>query len=170
MNQRYIISVLVNNQPGVLTRISGMFSRRGFNIESVTVCETEDEIFSRMTIVMSGDEFILEQILKQLAKTHDVKKVTHLKESESVFRELIMVKIAVRPAKRRELIEIANIYDASIIDLSPNSLILELTGIPSKIDGFLLVLRSYKIIELARSGISALMRGDRTIKEVNDIE
>ncbi len=169
MNQRYIISVLVNNQPGVLTRISGMFSRRGFNIESVTVCETEDESFSRMTIVMCGDEFILEQILKQLAKTHDVKKVTHLRESESVFRELIMVKIAVKPAKRRELIEIANIYDASIIDLSPNSLILELTGIPSKIDGFLLVLRSYSIIELARSGVSALMRGERTIKEVNDI-
>ncbi|MGI6214116.1 MAG: acetolactate synthase small subunit [Christensenellales bacterium] len=170
MNQRYIISVLVNNQPGVLTRISGMFSRRGFNIQSVTVCETEDEKYSRMTIVISGDEYILEQILKQLAKTHDVKKVTHLSESESVFRELIMVKIAVKPSKRRELLEIASIYEASVIDLSPNSLILELTGMPSKIDGFLLVLRSYNIIELARSGISALMRGDRTIKEINNIE
>lgn len=170
MNQRYVISVLVNNHSGVLTRISGLFSRRGFNIQSLTVCETEDVKFSRMTIVVTGDEYVLDQIIKQLNKTHDVKKVTHLCESNSVFRELILVKITVEPAKRRELIEIANIFSASIIDLSPKSLIMELTGATKKIDGFLLVLREYNIIELARSGVSGLMRGEKTIKEINEIE
>ena len=170
MNQRYIISVLVNNHSGVLTRISGLFSRRGFNIQSLTVCETEEPSLSRMTIVVSGDEYILDQIIKQLNKTYDVSKVTHLVEESSVFREIILIKIAIIPSKRRELIEIANIFKASVIDLSPKSMILELTGAPKKIDGFLLVLKDYEIIELARSGVSALMRGEKTIKEINESE
>ena len=162
---KYIVSALVSNKSGVLTRISGMFARRGYNIESLTVCSTENAEFSRMTIVVNGDEYILDQISKQLDKQFEVKKVIQIEPSSSVLRELLIIKVEAPAAARSQIMEIADVYKAKIIDLSPRSVILELTGEPDKIDGFIEVIREYGIIELARTGISALTRGASSIRE-----
>jgi len=161
-----VISALVTNKPGVLNRVAGLFSKRSYNIESLSVCTTEDENLSRMTIVAKGDQAILEQIVKQLAKLYNVKKVLELDTDSyaSLMRELLLVKIRVQPHQRPEVESTANIYKARTVDLSPDSMVLELTGEEGKIDAFINVVKHYGIIELARTGVTVLQRGDDSIK------
>jgi len=165
----HIITALVSNKPGVLNRIAGLFSKRGYNIESLSVCATEDENLSRMTIAVNGDAYILEQITKQLDKLIDVKKVTQLKSGdEAILRELLLIKISVKPSQRPEIESVVNIYKAKTVDLSPASMVLELTGESSKINAFINVVKEYGIIELARTGLTALQRGEACIKDLED--
>ena len=157
--KKYIITALVANKSGVLTRVSGLFARRGYNIDSLCVCATEDESLSRMTIVLNGDDYILSQMTKQMDKLIDVKKIAIVKEDDSVMRELLLIKVAAPAEKRSEIIEIKEVYKAKIVDLSPKTAILELTGEPNKLDGFIKVIEPYGILELARTGVTALSRG-----------
>jgi acetolactate synthase-1/3 small subunit len=154
-----VFSMLVDNTAGVLSRVAGMFSRRGYNIDSLTVGETADPRFSRMTVVVSGDEPILEQIEKQLRKLEDVLDIKKLEEGESVCRELILVKVKVSAKERQALIAIADIFRAKIVDVATQSLVIELTGNQSKLDAFVKLLEGYEILELARTGITGLSRG-----------
>lgn len=124
----YTISALVSNKSGVLTRISGLFARRGYNIDSLSVCATEDPAISRMTIVLNGDEYILEQLTRQLDKLIDVKKIMHVAENQALFRELLLVKVNAPSEKRSEIYEICQIFRAKVDDLYPTSMVMELTG------------------------------------------
>lgn len=162
---RHILSVLVENQSGVLSRISGLFSRRGYNIDSLAVGETEDSTVSRMTIVVQGDDYILEQIKKQLNKLIDVIKIISLAPNVSVFRELVLVKVSATEKNRASITEIVSIFRASIIDVSNSTLTVELTGDQEKIQAFLELMRPYGIKELVRTGLSALQRGDTQISQ-----
>ena len=135
--QKRILSLLVDNTAGVLSRISGLFSRRGYNIDSLTVGVTADERFSRMTVVCSGDEMILEQITKQLAKLVDVRDIKVLEPEESVSRELVLVKVAARAEQRQGIISIADIFRAKVVDVSKDSLVVEMTGTKSKLEAFI---------------------------------
>lgn len=158
--RKTVFSVLVDNTAGVLDRIVGLFSRRGYNIDSLTVGETEDPKYSRMTIVVRGeDDDILEQIEKQMAKLVDVREVKELKSGESVCRELILVKVAVKPEERQQVSAIADIFRAKIVDVAVESLMIELTGDEGKLNAFLSLLSEYEIKELARTGITGLSRG-----------
>ncbi len=165
---KYTITALVANKSGVLTRLSGLFARRGFNIHSISACATEDENFSRVTIVFGGDEYTLAQMTKQLDKLIDVKKIALTDGLDSVYRELLLVKVSAPPEKRAELIEIKDVYKAKIVDLSPKTLILELTGEPNKLDGFLQVIEPYGILEMARTGVTALNRGEKCLNDLVD--
>ena len=165
---QHIISVLVANKSGALTRISGLFARRGYNIDSLSVCATDSAKLSRMTITTTADESTVQQIIKQLDKLYDVIKVTELSKNTSVTRELLMVKIVTEPKQRPEIEATCNMYKAKLIDVSPDSTILELTGEPNKLDGFLNVVRDYGIIELTRTGMSALQRGKGSINDLTD--
>ena len=156
---KHTLSVLVENKPGVLARIAGLFSRRGFNIDSLAVGTTEDPTISRMTIVVDAAEHSLEQVTKQLHKLINVIKISDLDPLQSVNRELVLFKIRAPAKSRAEIIEIANIFRANIIDLSSESLILEATGTSDKIAAFKDVLSGYGILELARTGKIALSRG-----------
>lgn len=164
---KYTISSLVANKSGVLTRVSALFARRGYNIESLTACATEDPEFSRMTIVLNGDEYILWQMMKQLDKLIDVKKIKHVEE-DAVERELMLVKVRTDAQTRSEIFELSQIFRASVVDVSPAAMILELTGKPSKLDGFLAMLLPYGIMELARTGVTAISRGTSCIKDELD--
>lgn len=157
--KKRILSILVDNESGVLSRLSGLFSRRGYNIDSLTVGVTADPKYSRMTVVATGDEQVLEQITKQLAKQVDVRDVKVLNPESSVNRELMMIKVRANAADRNEIISVANIFRAQIIDVGPESLIIELTGGQSKLDAFLRMLDGHEILELARTGITGLSRG-----------
>ncbi len=157
--RKKVFQLLVDNTSGVLSRISGLFSRRGYNIESITAGVTADPRFTRITIVASGDDVILEQIEKQVAKLEDVRAVKELRPSQSVYRELALIKVRVAPKERAGVISIADIFRAKIIDVSTESLIIELTGDQSKIDAFLSLLEGMEILELARTGIAGLSRG-----------
>ena len=154
--KKYTIAALVANKSGVLTRISGLFARRGYNIDSLCVCATEDESLSRMTIVLNGDDYILSQMTKQMDKLIDVKKISLVQEDDSVLRELLLIKVAAPAEKRSELIEIKDVYKAKI------------TGDPVKLDGFVGVLKPYGILEMARTGVTALARGDKKLKDLLD--
>ncbi len=165
---KYTITALLANKSGVLTRLSGLFARRGFNIHSISACTTEEEDFSRVTIVFTGDEYTLSQMTKQLDKLIDVKKITLADEKDSVFRELLLVKVSAPAEKRSEILEIKDVYKAKIVDLSPKTMILELTGEPDKLDGFIKVIESYGILELARTGVTALSRGDKCLNDLVD--
>jgi len=156
---KHTISVLVENQSGVLARISGLFSARGYNIDSLAVGETEDPTVSRMTIVSQGDDRIIEQIMKQLNKLVDVIKVQDLSEAEMIERELVLVKVTVGATQRAELMQIVNTFRAKIVDVNPKSLTVEVTGNQSKIDAMLELLGPFGIKEVARTGIIALSRG-----------
>ena len=159
--------MLVDNNPGVLSRIAGLFSRRGYSIDSITAGVTADPRFTRITIVASGDELILSQIEKQVRKLEDVIEIKVLKPEDSVYRELIMVKILADPAQRAEIVSLADIFRAKIVDVEKESLMVELTGTQSKLEAFLNLLDGYEILELARTGITGLSRG---IKDVTIIE
>lgn len=158
-----IYSLLVDNNPGVLSRISGLFSRRGYSIDSITAGVTADPRFTRITIVASGDELILSQIEKQVRKLEDVIEIKVLDPEDSVYRELIMVKIRADRAERAEIISVADIFRAKIVDVEKESLIVELTGTQSKLDAFLNLLEGYEILELARTGITGLNRGIKNV-------
>ena len=151
--------MLVDNTAGVLSRISGLFSRRGYNIDSLSAGVTADERFSRMTVVCSGDALILEQITKQLAKLVDVRDIKILEPENSVSRELVLVKVAAKPTEREGVMTIANIFRANIIDVGKESMVIELTGSKSKLSAFIDLLDEYEILELARTGITGLSRG-----------
>ncbi|MFA9375736.1 MAG: acetolactate synthase small subunit [Lachnotalea sp.] len=158
-----VFSMLVDNTSGVLSRVAGMFSRRGYNIDSLTVGETADNRFSRMTVVVSGDEPILEQIEKQLRKLEDVLDIKKLEEGESVCRELILVKVKAGAKDRQAVIAIADIFRAKIIDVAKESLVIELTGNQTKLEAFVALLEGYDILELARTGITGLTRGSHNV-------
>lgn len=157
--RKQVYSLLVDNHPGVLSRIAGLFSRRGYSIDSITSGTTTDTAFTRITVVATGDEVILSQIEKQVRKLEDVREIKVLKDGESVFRELIMVKIRANAQQRTELNSIADIFRAKIVDVEKESLIVELTGDQSKLNAFMNLLEGYEILELARTGITGLSRG-----------
>jgi acetolactate synthase-1/3 small subunit len=157
--QRYVLSVLVDNQAGVLSRVSGLFSRRGFNIDSLTVGETFDSSVSRMTIVVTGDEYVLEQITKQLSKLVEVIAIKHCLGEETVMRELALIKVQVDEAKRHQVLETANIYRARIVDVSVDSVVIEATGSEEKIASLIRLLEPAGIKELVRTGLTAMGRG-----------
>ena len=162
-----VYSLLVDNNAGVLSRIAGLFSRRGYSIDSITAGVTADPRFTRITIVASGDELILSQIEKQVRKLEDVIEIKVLYPADSVYRELIMVKIRADRKERAEIISVADIFRAKIVDVEQESLIVELTGTQSKLEAFLSLLEGYEILELARTGITGLNRG---IKDVTLID
>lgn len=156
---KHTLSVLVENKPGVLARIAGLFSRRGFNIDSLAVGPTEDPTLSRMTIVVDAEEHSLEQITKQLNKLINVVKISDLDPGNSVVRELVLIKVKAGSKNRAEIIEIADIFRANIVDVSPASLTLEATGATDKLTAIEDMLRPYGISELVRTGKVALGRG-----------
>ena len=164
MEQRHVLSVLVQNSSGVLSRVSGLFSRRGYNIDSLTVGRTEDERISRMTIAIVGDNDTLEQVKKQLDKLEDVIKVIDLKNGNSVYRELVLIKVKADAEKRAAINEIVTIFRSKIIDVSVDTLTIELTGDESKISALIKLMEEYGIQELVRTGVTALERGDKTIR------
>ena len=157
--KRRVLSMLVDNTSGVLSRVSGPFSRRGYNIDSLTVGETADPRYSRMTVVVRGDELILDQITKQLAKLIDVVDIKTLQDGESVTRELILVKVRADAEHRQDIVSTAGIFRANIVDVGVDSLTIEMTGNQSKIEAFIGLLMGYEILELARTVITGLSRG-----------
>lgn len=163
---QHTITALVENTPGVLARVAGLFSRRGFNIESLAVSITEDPSISRMTIVVGGDERALEQIEKQLNKLIEVIKVYDYAEIPSVDRELALVKVTATPEKRAEILQISDIFRGKIIDVSERTLTIEVTGQVEKIDAFQNLMEPYGIKELVRTGKIALSRGARSAAEM----
>ena len=163
MKKRWI-SLYVENQVGVLSKISGLFSGKSYNLESLTVGRTEDPTISRMTIETNSDEETYEQIKKQLAKLIDVRDIKELKPDESVRRELMLVKIRVNENERRNVIAISDVFRGRIVDVGQESLIVELTGNQSKLEGFLNLVQGYEILELARTGVTGLSRGVHDVR------
>ena len=157
--RRMVLSILVENTAGVLSRVSGLFSRRGYNIDSLTVGVTENPKYSRMTVVVHGDDQILEQIEKQVGKLVDVKEIVELSDGESVCRELILVKIEVNAEKRPQVIAVADIFRAKVVDVATNSMMIELTGNQAKLVAFIGLIEGLKIKELVRTGITGLAKG-----------
>lgn len=165
--RKQVYSILVDNTAGVLSRVAGLFSRRGYSIDSITAGMTTDPRFSRLTVVARGDELILSQIEKQLRKLEDVVEIKLLKDDESVCRELVMVKVKANAAQRSEVISIADIFRAKIVDVEKESLMVELTGNESKLEAFLSLLSGYEILELARTGLTGLARGSKDITVID---
>ncbi|MFH5181273.1 acetolactate synthase small subunit [Paenibacillus sp. TAB 01] len=159
MMHKHTISVLVNNQPGVLQRVSGLFGRRGFNIESITVGESEEAGLSRMVIVTTGDDKTLEQVSKQLYKLIDVIKVVDLSANPMVARELALIKVNAEPSARPEVLGIVETFRAAVVDIGPSSLIVQVVGDSEKIDAMVELLKPYGIRELSRTGATAMTRG-----------
>ncbi len=157
--RKKVFSVLVSNTSGVLNRVAALFSRRGYNIDSLTVGVTENPEYSRMTIVASGDDEILEQIEKQINKLEDVIEITELEQDDSVCRELILVKVAVSAERRHEVVAIADIYRAEIVSAKKETLILAIAGKQSKLDAFLELLEEYNVEQIVTTGITGLLRG-----------
>jgi len=163
---KHILGVLVTNQPGVLSKVAGLFSRRGFNIESLAVGVTEDPNISRMTIVVDGDEKVIEQVAKQLNKLIDVIKVADIAE-DSVTRELALIKVQANPGSRNEIIQIVNVFRAQVVDISKDSMIIEITGDEKKVNALQEMLKDFGIKEMVRTGIIAVDRGNKLIKDEN---
>jgi len=163
--QTKIISVLVENKPGVLHGVANLFRRRNFNIESITVGPSQNSEIARMTITVNGDEKTLEQVVKQLAKLIDVLKVEELEPGHFVMRELALIKVNVpTPKERSDIINCVEVFRGRIIDVSTDSLTVEITGTPDKLDAFLNLMKTHGVIELARTGITALARGAKTVR------
>lgn len=158
--ERYVLSVLVENHAGVLSRVSGLFSRRGYNIDSLTVGETYDSNRSRMTIVVQGDNYILEQIKKQLAKLIEVISIEHCEPANTVVREMALIKVCASGTARVGVIETANIFRAHIVDVGLDSVIIEVTGSEDKIESLIRLLQPFGIMELVRTGLTAMGRGN----------
>ncbi|MCX6669649.1 MAG: acetolactate synthase small subunit [Methanothrix sp.] len=161
---KHTIAVIVENKSGVLTRIAGLFSRRSFNIDSLSVGATDNPDYSRMTITVQGDKDVLEQVIKQLSKLINVIRVSELAPAESVERELAVIKVSADRESRSEIMQIVNIFRAKIIDVSAKSMIIEATGDEEKIDAIIQLLRQFGIKELARTGKVAMVRGPRVVK------
>jgi len=158
--KKHTLTVTVENKPGVLTRVTTLFRRRGYNIESLAVGETENPTISRITIIVRGDDRILEQVTKQLYKLVDVIKIVDITEERSVERELVLIKVKADNNVRADIVQIVDIFRARIVDIGKNSLIIEVTGDSSKIDAMVESLRPFGIIELVRTGIVAMVRGE----------
>lgn len=157
--EKHCLSLLVENNFGVLSRISGLFARRGYNIDSLTVGITEDARFSRITMTVTGDEKTMEQVKKQLNKLINVIKVTDLTAGDAIRRELLMIKVKANDTTRSKIVEIANLFRANVVDVARESLIVEITGSREKTDAFTRMIKPYGILELVRSGESGLTRG-----------
>lgn len=162
--RRQVLSLLVENTPGVTSHISGLFSRRSYNIDSFSSGVTADPKYTRITIVASGDEQILEQIEKQLSKLEDVLDIKELEPGASVTRELILVKIRAKDTDRQAILNVTEIYHGKIVDVTHDSMVIELTGNQDKLDAFLDLLQGYEILELARTGVTGLTRGCADVK------
>jgi len=167
---KHVLAVLVENQPGVLARIAGLFSRRGFNIDSLTVGETENPRLSRMTIVVTGDDAILEQVTKQLHKLIDVIKISDITDSPHVQRDLVLIKVKTTPQSRAEIVQIVDIFRAKVVDVGREALIVEMTGDEEKIAAFAELLRPFGIKELVRTGKIAMVRSPKNKIKSNDEE
>ena len=165
-DNKYIIAVLVANISGVLSRVSGMFTRRGFNIDSLTVGETESSGFSRITIAFHGDDDMKERILQQLQKLHDVREVEVLDTKDSVIRELLLIKVRNKSESRQDIMTAVEIFRSKIVDYSPTALVCELTGESTKIDAFIELLKPCGIMEMCRTGLVAIERGENCLKTV----
>ncbi|HCG97834.1 MAG TPA: acetolactate synthase small subunit [Erysipelotrichaceae bacterium] len=159
--ERLVLSILVDNTPGVLNRVAGLFSRRSYNIDSLTVGETNDPHISRMTVVSTGDAETLEQIEKQVRKLEDVKEVFKLEDTNSVYRELVLIKVECSHKERVDIVSIVDIYRGKIVDVSPDSMVIEITGTQSKIDGLLAMMTDFNVTEIVRTGIAGIGRGLR---------
>lgn len=162
--KKFIIGLLVRNRFGVLNRISGMFSRRGFNIDSLVVGETENPEFSRMTITMTGDDYSRDQIIKQLRKIPDVSEVNEMSSETIVSRELMLLKVKTTNETRQEIMDAINVFRNKIIDYSPTVLSIEMTGESTKLDAFVELMEQYGIVELCRTGKVSMHRGLKTLK------
>ena len=163
-HMRHVISLVLENEAGALSRVSGLFSARGYNIESLTVAPTEDASLSRMTIVTSGSDDIVEQITKQLNKLVEVVKVVDLSESAHIERELMLIKVRAAGKDREEIKRMADIFRGRIIDVTDTTYVIELTGTQAKLDSFVSALDAGLILETVRSGICGVARGDRVLK------
>lgn len=163
--ERFVISILVANHSGVLSRVSGMFTRRGFNIDTLTVGETESPEFSRITISIHGDKAICDQIVKQLEKMYDVKTVKVMQRDETVARELLLIKVKNSAEKRQEIVSVVDIFRAKITDYSPEALVIEIRGSSTKINAFIELVQPYGIMEMCRTGLVALERGGNCLKD-----
>lgn len=162
---RSVIAVYVENKYGVLARVSGLFMRRGFNIDSLTVGETDDPDYSRITVTLNGDDYAREQLINQLKKLHNVKQVKLLDANSSVERELMLLKVRNTPENRNEIMAATQIYRAKIIDYTVDAMCVEVTGEPSKINAFISVMKPLGIIEMCRTGVVALERGSNIMEK-----
>jgi acetolactate synthase-1/3 small subunit len=158
---RHVISALVQNEPGVLAHVAGMFAARGFNIDSLVVGRTEDESFSRMTIVVIGDDKVLEQVRKQLAKIITVVKVRDFEDSAYVERDLMLIRVSTTPEKRSEIVDLVSMFRGRVVDVAKSSVLVELSGTEDKLEAFIELLRPYGIRDLARTGVIAVQRGQQ---------
>lgn len=163
-NNKFVLAVYVDNKAGVLTRVTAMFTRRGFNIDALTVGETERPEYSRITISMSGDEYVREQLICQLKKLYVVKKVEVL-DDEPIKRELMLIKVKNQAEHRSDIMTAVDVFRASVIDYSPEAMCIEVTGSPSKMDAFVALMQPFGILEMCRTGIVALERGSATLLE-----
>ena len=162
MEEKFIIAVYVDNKAGVLTRVTAMFTRRNFNIDTLTVGETERSEYSRITITMNGDDYVKEQLINQLKKLYVVKKVEVLQD-EPIKRELMLIKVMNKAEFRGDIMTAVDVFRAGVIDYSPESMCIEVTGAPSKIDAFVKLMQPFGILEMCRTGVVALDRGTKTL-------
>lgn len=163
--EQFVISILVANRAGVLTRVSSMFTRRGFNIDTLTVGETESPEFSRITVTHRGDKSICDQIVKQLEKMYDVVKVQVMERDTTAARELLLIKVKHNPEQRQDIMSVTDVFRAKIIDFSQEALVIEIQGATSKINAFIELLKPYGILEMCRTGLVALERGGNCLKD-----
>jgi len=168
MEQRYVIAILVDNAPGILTRVASMFNRRGFNIDSLTVSETENPKYSRITISLRGDQSIAKQIIKQLNKLYNVKEVEVMEKEASVYRELALIKLRNAKETRQEILSAVDIFRSKIVDFSPETLCVEITGETSKIEAFISLVEPLGILEMCRTGVVAIERGSNMLNSENN--
>lgn len=165
--KQFVISIRVSNKFGVLSRVASMFSRRGFNIDSLTVSATESDGVSRMTITATGDEYAKKQIILQLNRLHEVLEISEMAYETTLIRELLLIKIKNEGEHHQEIMDAVNIFKANIIDYAPNSFCIEVTGESSKLDTFISVVKPYGIIEMCRTGVVALERGSSCLREMD---
>ncbi|MBQ5990787.1 MAG: acetolactate synthase small subunit [Oscillospiraceae bacterium] len=161
---KHIFSILVTNKPGVMTRVSSMFTRRGFNIDTLTVGETESPEFSRITVSMIGDDYAKDQVVKQLSKLHDVKQVQVMERDDTVTRELLLVKVKNDSSTRQDVLAAVDVFRSKIVDYSPDALCIEITGETTKLNAFIELVKPFGIMEICRTGIVALERGSHCLR------
>ncbi len=161
----HVISLLVENHQGVMSRISGLFAGRGYNMESITVGPTIDPTMARITLVCKGDEAVITQIKKQLNKLIEVIKVIDLNDVPSIYRELALIKVSTKSGKRGELFQLTEAFRGKVVDVGMESMVIEITGAPEKIDGFITLAQEFPLLEMARSGVVALERSKKTKKQ-----
>ncbi|PHO06432.1 acetolactate synthase small subunit [Thermoanaerobacterium thermosaccharolyticum] len=164
----HIISVLVNNYSGVLSRVVGLFSRRGYNIESLAVGTTEQNDQSRITLTVNGDDYVITQIIRQLSKLYDVIKVQDVGKFPNVSRELVLVKVEINSNTRDDIMHIVETFRGKVIDISLNSIIIEITGDSEKVEAFIKLIKQFQVRELTRTGLISLERGNRILKEYEE--